>query len=114
MSADDVAEAASGHGWVPMVADLGGVADKPTLLARLGAAGRFPGWVGPNWDALDDALGDLSWLGPADGWLLVLVGWDRFVAADPADAELVDAILADAATAWADRGTPFVALVSEG
>ncbi len=113
LPADDLVEAVAGHGWVPVVVDLTGVADKATLLARFGEAGRFPGWVAPNWDALDDALGDLSWLGPAEGWLVVLSGWDPFVTRAARDAELVEAILGDASTVWADRGTPFVAVVSD-
>ena len=47
-----------------------------------GAAGRgfaralrFPDWVGRNWDALADALGDLSWL-PAGPHVVVWAGSD--------------------------------------
>ncbi len=112
--AEDVVEAVAGHGWVVVEVDLVGVADKAGALARFGVGGRFPDWFAPNWDALDDVLGDLSWLGPADGYLILLCGWDRFAAADRDDAEVIEAILTDAGTAWADRGTPFVALVSGG
>lgn len=105
---EDLAEMAAGHGWVPVVVELGGVSDKADLLAAFATAGRFPGWVGANWDALQDALGDLSWLGPAEGYLVVLAGW---VGAS-ADAAVVESILATAAAEWSDRGTPFVTLIA--
>ena len=111
---DELAETVAGHGWVVVQVDLTGVADKAGALARFGEGGSFPDWFAPNWDALDDVLGDLSWLGPADGYLTILSGWDGFAEADPADAEVIEAILTDAGTAWADRGTPFVAVVSGG
>jgi hypothetical protein len=111
---EELAETVAGHGWVVVPVDLVGVSDKAGLLTRFGEAGRFPDWFSPNWDALDDVLGDLSWLGPADGYLVALDGWDGFARRDRADADLVEAILTDAASAWADRGTPFVAVVSEG
>jgi len=105
---EDLAEMAAGHGWVPVVVDLRGVPDKAGLLAAFAAAGQFPEYTGRNWDALQDNLGDLSWLGPAEGYLVVLVGWDP---ATP-DAAVVESILFTAAAEWADRGTPFVALVT--
>lgn len=43
---------------------LGPAASKSELLHELARALEFPGWVGGNWDALADALGDLSWLPP--------------------------------------------------
>jgi hypothetical protein len=112
--AEELEETVGGHGWTVVAVDLTGVSDKAGLLARFGDAGRFPDWVAPNWDALDDVLGDLSWLGPSDGYLVTLTDWDGFASRDRADADLVDAILTDAATAWADRGTPFVTVVSGG
>ena len=109
---EDLAEAAAGHGWVPIVAEVTGVADKAGLLAALGAAGRFPDWVGGNWDALQDAFGDLSWLGPADGYLVVLVGWAGLGPGLDADRLVAESVLVSAAAEWADRGTPFVILVA--
>lgn len=51
-------------------ADLLGCRDKADLLARLAIALRFPESFGDNWDALADALRDLSWL-PATGVALL-------------------------------------------
>lgn len=39
-----------------------GIRAKADLLAALADAGRFPGWFGGNWDALEDCLRDLSWI----------------------------------------------------
>jgi hypothetical protein len=39
-----------------------GICSKSDLLAALGSAGRFPGYFGGNWDALQDCLRDLSWI----------------------------------------------------
>lgn len=108
VSPEDLAETAATHGWVPVVVDLTGVIDKAGLLAAFADAGQFPEYTGRNWDALQDDLGDLSWLGPAEGYLVVLVGWDP---AAP-DAVVVESILATAAAEWADRGTPFVTLLA--
>jgi hypothetical protein len=41
---------------------VGPAATKAELLADFARALRFPDWVGHNWDALADALRDLSWL----------------------------------------------------
>ena len=100
---DDLVEAAAGRGWATLVVTVG---DKAATLEAFAEAGRFPDWVGRNWDALQDALGDLSWLGPVDGYLVVLRG-TAGVEPDP----VLDSVLARAATEWADRGTPFVTVV---
>jgi hypothetical protein len=103
----DLAEMAAGHGWIPIVVSLAGVTDKVGLLDRLAEAGRFPAYAGRNWDALQDALGDLAWLGPANGFLLVLDGW---AAVATADAVVLESIVMRAGTEWLSRGTPFVAV----
>lgn len=112
VASEDLAEMAAGHGWVPLVVELAAVADKAGLLAAFAAAGQFPEYTGRNWDALQDNLGDLSWLGPADGYLVVLAGWAAFLAATPADAAVVESILATATAEWSARGTPFTTLVT--
>ena len=110
MTAEDLAEMAAGHGWTPIEVSLAGVTGKVGLLDRLAEAGRFPDYTGRNWDALQDALGDLAWLGPTDGYLLVLDGWAGFAGAAPADAAVLESVVTQAGTEWAARGTPFVAV----
>lgn len=111
-TSEDLAEMAAGHGWVPVVVDVTTVTDKAGLLAAVAGAGQFPEYTGRNWDALQDNLGDLSWLGPADGYLVVLTGWAAFRAEAPADAAVVESILATATDEWSTRGTPFTTLVT--
>ncbi len=96
------------EGWVGLEVDLTGVTDKAGLLDGFAAAGRFPDWSGANWDALQDLLRDLSWLGPANGYVLVLEGWEPFAAAAPGDAAVADEVLAEAARRWSASGIPFV------
>ena len=98
---DDVVEAVAAHGWQAMRVRGG---DKATTLASFSEAGRFP-IPSTNWDSLQDWLGDLSWLGPADGWLVVL---------DAEPDEVLRSVLDQAGQEWADRGTPFVAIVAGG
>lgn len=110
LATEEWAERAAGHGWVALVVELADAADKATALDRFAEAGRFPGYTARNWDALQDALGDLSWLAPADGFLVVLAGWDRFAAADPVAAAVAAAVVEQAGVEWAASGTPLVAL----
>jgi hypothetical protein len=110
VTAEDLAEMAAGHGWTPIVVDLAGVAEKAGLLDRLAEAARFPEYAGRNWDALQDALGDLAWLGPTDGYLVVLGGWAGFASADPADAAVLASVVTSVGTEWSARGTPLVAV----
>ena len=79
-SVAEVVADAERRGAVPHV--LGPVGSKAELLEGFAAALRFPRWVGRNWDALADALGDLSWL-PAGPQAVVWVGPARFEVADP-------------------------------
>jgi hypothetical protein len=57
---EDVVADVRSRGAEPYV--VGPVDDKPGLIAALRVALDFPDWVGANWDALSDALRDLSWL----------------------------------------------------
>jgi hypothetical protein len=44
------------------VARLGTVDGKAALMDALARALELPDWFGRNWDALDEVLGDLSWI----------------------------------------------------
>jgi hypothetical protein len=79
------------------------------LLDRLGAAFDAPAYFGRNWDALDEVLLDLEWLGapPAGGHLLLVEGAKALWASHgPSAGRLVEAWLA-AAEGWAAEGVPF-------
>lgn len=101
--------------------DLRECAGKAQLLERLGEAMRFPDWFGGNWDALADALTDLSWW-PANGYLLLLEhsgDWQRApggAGSEADDARAADLavlldILNEAARAWAEQDTAFWSLL---
>ncbi len=62
-------------GWSTALIDLSGVIDKAGVLAAFAQQLRFPGWFGHNWDALDDALRDLSWLPSRQrGYVIAVLG----------------------------------------
>ena len=48
-----------------------GVRSKQKLLAILADKLHFPGYFGWNWDALEECLGDLSWLPNGQGVVIV-------------------------------------------
>ena len=108
--ADDILEATRGSGLHVVRIDIAGASDKEALLARLAAALAFPSWFGGNWDALEDCLGDLSWISAA-GYVLLLEGASGLPLAERGT--LVD-ILASAAASWAERKQPFFAVFVDG
>ncbi|MBF6023186.1 barstar family protein [Lysobacter niastensis] len=108
--ADAMADAGAALDYAVMRVDLSGCHGKDELMKRLATAGNFPDWFGGNWDALADALDDLSWL-PAPGYLLLVEhagGW-RDAHGEEFDT-LLD-ILNEAAFHWADDRKAFWALL---
>lgn len=101
-------DAAAGLRW--HVAEVGGAADGAAVCAALAAELEFPADFGGNWDALNDALQDLSWF-KTGGCVLQLKG---VAALTPATRGTLLEILADAAAFWRRRGQVFVALVDGG
>jgi hypothetical protein len=89
---------------------LSGARDKSELLTRLSRDLRFPDWFGRNWDALEDCLTDLSWLG-ADGHVLLIEGASG-LSAD--DFGVFRDVLSSSAQYWAGRGKSFFAVFVSG
>jgi hypothetical protein len=55
-----------------LVARLGGrLRRKQDVLRELDRALKFPDYFGWNWDALDECLRDLSWLGAPEGVVIL-------------------------------------------
>jgi len=108
--AAEVAGALGAADWRVLAVRFDDASDKGSVLAGIAAAGGFPPWAGANWDALQDALRDLSWA-PAAGYVVLIDGWDGFAAAHPADADVLRQVLVQAALWWAAAGTPFHTLV---
>ncbi|MFD9100726.1 barstar family protein, partial [Streptomyces virginiae] len=96
--------------------DLDGVRGKAELMRRCGDALRLPEWVGGNWDALADALRDLSWLPvAAEGRLVAVTGWRGYAGARPAEWETFVEVLEEAVDFWRERGPgPGLAVVLAG
>ncbi|MFI5670847.1 barstar family protein [Streptomyces sp. NPDC051704] len=94
--------AAEEAGWTTLRVDLAGVRGKAELMRRWGEALRVPSWFGGNWDALADALIDLSWLPQAPGRLLVVTSWRSYASARPGDWETLQEILEEAVDFWRD------------
>ncbi|MCC5085535.1 barstar family protein [Xanthomonas campestris] len=109
---DTMAALARDAGLRILRVDLAACADKRTLLMRLAIQLDFPPGFGRNWDALSDALRDLSWLSAPRGYALLLDGADALATHAPADRDSLLDILDEAANAWAARGRSFAAFVA--
>lgn len=82
------------------------ISSKGELLTQLGRALEFPGYVGANWDALEEALRDLEWA-PAAGYV-VFVRNSRHLWASAAEvAGMFLEIWLTAAKMWAESRVPF-------
>jgi RNAse (barnase) inhibitor barstar len=85
-------------------------ASKLEVLERFAVALSFPDWVGRNWDALADALSDLSWLA-RPGYVVIVHGIDELRTQLPRDAETLLEILGDASRTHARAGVQFWGLL---
>jgi len=85
--------------FVLFEADIATAHGKGEVLAELARAIKAPDWFGHNWDALADALGDLSWH-KAPGYVLLLRG------ESPGD-EVLEDILNSTVEFWRLQGKAF-------
>lgn len=92
--------------------DLDGCSGKHPLLARLAAQLDFPAEFGRNWDALADALRDLSWLPSQRGYCLLLDAASALQAGAATDFDSLLDILDEAAAYWADNACTFAVFVA--
>lgn len=99
------------RGEAVFVVDLAGAEDKAALLERTAAALHFPDWFGHNWDAWFDCLADLSWVAPAEGYLVLLLHARDLRQSSPEVLDTALAVAEDAARVWAGRGIRFRFLV---
>ena len=106
---DAMAEAAETLDYEVLRIDLAGCRDKARALELIAQALQFPDWVGDNWDALADAINDLSWL-PANGYLLLLEHASAWRECTGEDVDVLLDILNEAAFRWAEQDIAFWAL----
>lgn len=106
-SMDELRNTASEAGFALFDADLKGIKGKQNLLNTLARAAAFPPEFGVNWDALADALCDLSWHGEVVGYVLLLRNVSDTFGLSANDREIVQDILADTVVYWRQRNKPF-------
>lgn len=87
---------------------------KADLMREMGEALRFPRWVGRNWDALADALMDLSWF-PEGGLLIVWEAAEVLGHQDATAFSTAVGILEEAVARWEGTDRPLmVAILGAG
>ena len=79
---------------------------KAGLMAEFAAALQFPPSFGANWDALDEALADLSWMGGQGACLLITEADQVLSKATDEDRAIFKSLLEDVAQAWASIEPP--------
>lgn len=104
--ADELREATREAGFAWFDVDLKGIKGKQNLLDALAHAANFPPEFGANWDALADALCDLSWH-DASGYVLLLRNASDTLGLSAHDREIAQDIFADTVVYWRQRGKPF-------
>jgi hypothetical protein len=112
LATDELALRLADDGWSVRVVDLVEASDKPAILTAFAQALSFPGWVGRNWDALEDALRDLSWWPATDpGRVVIVRGAGRDSTGTERDRATLRSILESAADRWARTPSPLVVLL---
>lgn len=99
-------------GWATSVVDLSSATSKSLIMDAFAGALGFPDWFGRNWDALDDALRDLSWW-PAGalGRAILIAGAPSPIGGADADHDVLLDVLATAVDRWAATDSPLVILL---
>ncbi|MFH2135184.1 MAG: barstar family protein [Pseudomonadota bacterium] len=88
--------------------DMANVHSKGEFLAAIAHAIQAPDWFGHNFDALADALCDMSWLDEFDeGYVLLLLNSGDTLGLTAADHEVVMEIFNDTVNCWKQAGKPF-------
>lgn len=87
-------------------ADITALHGKAGFIAAIARAVAAPTDFGQNWDALADALQDLSWC-PASAYVLTLVGGSELPCLEVAERDIAHEIFADSVRYWAAQGKSF-------
>ena len=105
-SAEELHGAIKEAGFTLFDVDLKGIKGKQNFLGALAGAASFPSDFGMNWDALADALCDLSWH-EANGYVLLLRNTSATIGLSAHDREIAQDILADTVVYWRQRNKAF-------
>ncbi len=103
---DDVRQAAKDAGYALFDIDLTGIHSKSEFLAIVAEKIEAPEWFGKNWDALADALSDLSWKN-APGYVMLLVNCNENFNLLANDHDVARDILETTSEYWKSQGKPF-------
>ena len=103
---DDVRAAAKEAGFALFDVDLSEVRSKSEFLAAIAQKIEAPEWFGKNWDALADALSDLSWK-KAPGYVLLLVHGNENFNLLENDHDVARDILETTVEYWKGQVKPF-------
>ena len=106
-SVETLRSAADEAGFALFDTDLKGVKGKQNLFNALADSAGFPAEFGANWDALADALCDLSWRGETAGYVLLLRNVSDTFGLSANDREIAQDILADTVVYWRQRNKAF-------
>ena len=103
---DDVRAATREAGFALFDGELAEVHSKSEFLAAIAQQIEAPEWFGKNWDALADALSDLSWKN-APGYVLLLVHSNENFNLLGNDHDVARDILETTVNYWKAQGKPF-------
>jgi len=109
-SSEEVQLALEAGGIRCFLLDLRGVSDKAGLLEVWAASVGAPDRVGWNWDAIDEAIRDVSWA-RAERYVVIVTGGGAGASADPRAWDTALDILRTAVAEWDSRGIPLLVLV---
>lgn len=107
----DVGAAIQSRGWDAVLLDGTTITSKDTFIAALAAELHFPDTFGNNWDALADALSDLSW-SLTESHIVVWSAPEVLAAADPRAADVAYGILHETVEAWRSRQGHFSVILT--
>ncbi len=114
LSAGSLQEALEACGLATFVVDLRGVGDKAGILRAMATALHFPGWVGRNWDALEDAMRELSWLPTGTrGRAILMLGAEQPSAGSSEELEVLGDVLESAVARWAGTDAPLIVVTAD-
>ena len=109
-ASEEICRSIEAQGIRCLLLDLRGVSNKAGLLAAWAESIGAPGWVGRNWDAMDEAMRDLGWA-RAERYVLIVTGAGELASTDATAWQTALDILRMAVNEWQTRGIPMLVLV---